>query len=54
MQEAKPRGRAAQRCPDCSALVADLEAHEHWHSRLVADIASAVYKEIRKNAALAG
>lgn len=43
-----------QRCPDCSALVSDLEAHEAWHSRLVADIAAAVYKEIRKGAAPTG
>jgi len=36
---------AAQECPDCHALAADLEAHKHWHSRLVHDIAIAVDKE---------
>jgi len=40
-------------CPDCHALVADLDAHKHWHSRLVADLAKAVDKE-RKRASAAG
>jgi hypothetical protein len=40
-----------QSCPDCHALVADLEAHERWHSRLVADIANAVEDEIRRHLA---
>lgn len=35
-------------CPDCHALVSDLAAHEVWHSRLVADLATAVEKEIRR------
>ena len=29
-------------CPDCHALVADLVAHERWHTRIVADVAKAV------------
>ena len=36
-------------CPDCRALVADLDAHEAWHSRLVADLANAVEAEIRRS-----
>ena len=40
-----------QACPDCKALVEDLDAHERWHSRLVADIASAVHEEIRRSSA---
>ncbi len=35
-------------CPDCHALVADLDAHKRWHSRVVADIASAVEKAERR------
>ena len=38
-------------CPDCHAVVADLAAHEAWHSRLVADLANAVEKEIKRAAA---
>ena len=41
-------------CPDCHALVSDLEAHERWHSRLVADLANAVEKEIKRSAAATG
>jgi hypothetical protein len=37
-------------CPDCHALVSDLDAHERWHSRLVADLATAVEKEIHRPA----
>jgi len=33
-------------CPDCHALVADLEAHKEWHRRVIADLATAVEKEI--------
>jgi hypothetical protein len=44
----------AQTCPDCQALVADLQAHERWHSRLVADLARAVEKEIKRSASPAG
>jgi hypothetical protein len=40
-----------QSCPDCHALVADLDAHERWHSRLVADIANAVENEIKRSIA---
>jgi hypothetical protein len=39
----------AETCPDCQALVADLEAHKRWHSRLVADLADAVEKEIKRS-----
>ncbi|HEU4513146.1 MAG TPA: hypothetical protein VFR87_08570 [Nocardioidaceae bacterium] len=40
-----------QTCPDCHALVADLDAHERWHSRLVADLATAVENEIKRTIA---
>ena len=46
--------RVADTCPDCSALVSDLEAHKHWHARLVATLATAVEQEIRRAAASAG
>ena len=51
MEDANER---AETCPDCQALVADLEAHERWHSRLVADLARAVDKEIKRSATPAG
>ncbi|HQR25761.1 MAG TPA: hypothetical protein PLP61_01875 [Nocardioides sp.] len=35
-------------CPDCHAFVADLAAHKHWHSQLVAHIATAVEEEIKR------
>jgi hypothetical protein len=38
-------------CPDCHAITDDLAAHEHWHSRLVHDIAVAVAKENERRAA---
>jgi hypothetical protein len=41
----------ADACPDCHALVADLEAHSRWHSRLVADLANAVEDEIKRASA---
>lgn len=41
-------------CPDCHALVADLAAHERWHSRVVADIANAVENEIKRTATATG
>ena len=41
-------------CPDCHALVADLAAHNRWHSRLVSDLASAVEKEIKRSRSLSG
>ena len=37
-------------CPDCHALVADLEAHERWHTRLVADGAKAVRQALDRSA----
>ncbi len=37
-------------CPDCHALVADLDAHERWHGRLVADLAKAVSRELARGA----
>jgi hypothetical protein len=33
-------------CPDCHALVEDLDAHKKWHSRVVASIANAVEREL--------
>jgi hypothetical protein len=38
----------SETCPDCRALVSDLQAHERWHSRLVSDLAKAVEKEIQR------
>lgn len=38
-------------CPDCWALVSDLDAHKRWHSRLVADLANAVETEIKRSSA---
>jgi hypothetical protein len=35
-------------CPDCHAVVADLAAHERWHTRLVADLAKAVRRELER------
>jgi hypothetical protein len=46
-----PLGEA---CPDCRALVADLEEHSRWHSRLVADIANAVENEIKRTSSATG
>lgn len=45
---------SAETCPDCRALVADLEVHSRWHSRLVADLANAVENEIKRTSAAAG
>jgi hypothetical protein len=42
-------GQEHETCPDCRALVSDLAAHEAWHSRLVADRANAVEKEIQRS-----
>jgi hypothetical protein len=39
-----------QTCPDCHALVADLEAHETWHRRLVHDLALAVKQDADRRA----
>ncbi len=49
--EQTERATAAESCPDCHALVADLAAHEHWHSRIVSDIAKAVDRENKRRAA---
>jgi hypothetical protein len=35
-------------CPDCRALVSDLEAHQRWHSQLVSSLANAVEAEIKR------
>ena len=35
-------------CPDCHAVVADLTAHEQWHTRLVADVAKAVSQALER------
>ena len=49
--EQNPSGMA---CPDCHALVADLGAHNRWHSRLVSDLATAVEKEIKRSRSVSG
>lgn len=49
-QEAEPTA-LGESCPDCRALVADLDAHRRWHSRLVADLANAVENEITRRSA---
>jgi hypothetical protein len=49
MNELNQAASAAQACPDCSALVADLSAHEQWHARFVTDIARAVAAEIQRS-----
>ncbi len=51
MQGTDQQTPAVQTCPDCRALVADLDAHSHWHARLVADLANAVEAEIKKKSA---
>jgi hypothetical protein len=38
----------AQSCPDCHALVADLDAHKRWHQRVITDIAKAVERDIER------
>jgi hypothetical protein len=38
-------------CPDCHALTDDLAAHEHWHSRIVHDLALAVANENKRREA---
>ena len=54
MEETNQQGALGETCPDCRALVADLEAHKQWHSRLVADLANAVENEIKRSLAAAG
>ena len=51
MEQGNQPTALGQSCPDCHALVADLDAHERWHSRLVADIANAVESEIKRSIA---
>lgn len=51
MAETNQTAAANQVCPDCHAVVADLDAHSRWHSRLVADLANAVEHEIRRSPA---
>lgn len=41
-------------CPDCHALVSDLDAHKLWHSRLVKHLAVAVEDEIKRLSTAAG
>lgn len=48
MQDTNQPDQPGQTCPDCRALVADLDAHEHWHARLVSDLARAVEHEIKR------
>jgi hypothetical protein len=48
MEQTQQETSAHQECPDCHALTADLEAHKHWHSRLVHDIAIAVDKDAKR------
>ena len=48
MGETSQEVGTAQDCPDCHALVSDLDAHKRWHSRLVADLANAVEGEIQR------
>ncbi len=51
MTDVNQNDAPGESCPDCRALVADLDAHKHWHSRLVADLAHAVESEIRRKQA---
>jgi hypothetical protein len=53
-QEVRHRGTGrrtrslGETCPDCHAFVADLDGHERCHVRMVADITTAVEKEIKR------
>ena len=47
MTDVNQTNAPGESCPDCHALVADLDAHKHWHSRLVSDLAHAVESEIK-------
>jgi len=51
VNQTDPAQPAADSCPDCHALVADLDAHKKWHSRLVSDIAKAVNQESKRGSA---
>ena len=48
MEQTQQANAAAQECPDCHALAADLEAHKRWHTRLTHDIAAAVEKDAKR------
>lgn len=54
MEQQHPAASTGASCPDCHALVSDLDAHTRWHSRLVADLASAVEREIKRSSAATG
>ena len=51
MTEADQTSANGESCPDCHALVVDLDAHKRWHSRLVSDLAHAVESEILRKQA---
>ncbi|HEX6877889.1 MAG TPA: hypothetical protein VF165_19675 [Nocardioidaceae bacterium] len=51
MEDLNQISPSGESCPDCHALVADLDAHKRWHSRLVSDIANAVEHEIQRASA---
>lgn len=51
MTEANQTSARGESCPDCHALVVDLDAHKRWHSRLVSDLAHAVESEILRKQA---
>ena len=48
MTDADRTSDSGESCPDCHALVVDLDAHKRWHSRLVSDLAHAVENEIHR------
>jgi len=51
VQPSNQTGGTGETCPDCSALVVDLDAHKRWHSRLISDLAKAVEAEIERTSA---
>ena len=51
MSETNQTSARGESCPDCHALVVDLDAHKRWHSRLVSDLAHAVESEILRRQA---
>ena len=54
MEQQGQTATPTQTCPDCHALVADLDGHERWHVRLVSDLANAVENEIKRTSAASG
>ena len=54
MEQAVDAPGASVSCPDCHALVSDLDAHKLWHSRLVKHLALAVESEIARASRAAG